>query len=126
MTRVITPFLSFSPFSTYSVILDDSLGCLTCRDWSRKGSPASTTDPFQPFRLFLSFLGEGGCTEISFKSQNLVNELPELGGTNPYPLAPTTTPLVSAVLGGGPGGNNTGPTKGETRIKTKRILVIQP
>lgn len=35
--------------------------------------------------------------------------LPELGGTNPYPLAPTITPLVSALFGGGPGGNSTGP-----------------
>lgn len=31
-----------------------------------------------------------------------------LGGTNPYPEAPTTTPLVSP-LSGGAGGNTTGP-----------------
>jgi hypothetical protein len=53
-----------------------------------------------------------------FDSQNLANELPALGGTNPYPLAPTTTPLLSALLGGGPGGNNTGPMKKETHVKT--------
>lgn len=52
----------------------------------------------------------------SYDSQNLPNELPALGGTNPYPLAPTTTPLVSAELGGGPGGNNIGPTD-EKRVR---------
>jgi len=51
-------------------------------------------------------LGGGGFLS---GSQNLPKVLPAPGGTNPYPLAPTMTPLVSAVLGGGPGGNNTGP-----------------
>lgn len=37
--------------------------------------------------------------------------LPELGGTNPNPLAPTMTPLVSPPLSGGPIGNRTGPGK---------------
>jgi len=66
--------------------------------------------PFNPFVYFFFFL-RGRSTRISFDSQKLAYELPALGGTNPYPLAPTMTPLVSALLGGGPGGNNTGPTK---------------
>lgn len=37
--------------------------------------------------------------------------LPELGGTNPNPLAPTMTPLVSALFCAGPAGNKTGPAK---------------
>lgn len=31
------------------------------------------------------------------------------GGTNPYPEAPTTTPLDSSTASGGDGGNTTGP-----------------
>jgi len=60
--------------------------------------------------LFFVFVGAsvGGGGFLS-GSQNLPKVLPAPGGTNPYPLAPTMTPLVSAVLGGGPGGNNTGP-----------------
>lgn len=58
--------------------------------------------------------------QISFDSQNLVNELPAVGGTNPYPLAPTMTPLVSAELGAGPGGNNIGPM--ERKLYTLNIL----
>lgn len=57
-----------------------------------------------------------------FDSQNLANELPALGGTNPYPLAPTTTPLLSALLGGGPGGNNTGPLFDLGSLNAARML----
>lgn len=62
--------------------------------------------------------------EVSFESQKVPNELPALGGTNPYPLAPTTTPLVSAVLGGGPGGNNTGPVRERKARVRHGILTI--
>lgn len=48
---------------------------------------------------------------VSFSLQNPIDDLPWLGGTNPYPLAPTITPLVSALFGGGPGGNSTGPER---------------
>lgn len=93
--------------------LDGSLSYLTCRDWSYEGSPIRIPPPI-PFNLFVFFFSFFKCISESFDSfdsQNLVNELPAVGGTNPYPLAPTMTPLVSAVLGGGPAGNNTGPTK---------------
>lgn len=62
----------------------------------------------EPSCIFFFFFK---CFSESFDSQNLVYELPAEGGTNPYPLAPTMTPLESAELGGGPGGNNTGPTE---------------
>lgn len=69
VTRVITLSLPLflSHFYLLSVILDDSLGCLTCRDWSRKGSPARIPPPipFNPFVYLFFFLG-GGFTGISF------------------------------------------------------------
>ena len=45
------------------------------------------------------------------KSQCGPRGLPELGGTKPYPLAPTITPLVSTLSGGGFDGKTTGPEK---------------
>lgn len=89
-------------------------------------------DPFQrfvPFFVFFfffcvcAFYSLSLCRvhrDFSFESQNLPNELPALGGTNPYPLAPTITPLVSAEFGGGPGGNNTGPVRKEYTSTLKK------
>lgn len=51
---ILSLFLSLFPFSTHFVILDDSLGCLTCREWSRKGSPARIPPPI-PFNSFVYF-----------------------------------------------------------------------
>lgn len=47
---------------------------------------------------------------IQFRN-HFLNDLPVFGGTNPYPLAPTITPLVSARFGSGPGGKRIGPKK---------------
>lgn len=106
--------LSFSfSFSFHLILLSfGSLNYLTCRDWSYEGSPTRIPSPI-PFlsRTFLYLFLFFKCFSESFDSQNLVYELPAEGGTNPYPLAPTMTPLLSAELGGGPGGNNTGPTE---------------
>lgn len=102
---------SFSLFFFHFILLlFGSLNYLTCRDWSYEGSPTRIPSPI-PFLsrtfvyLFLFFLNASS----NLLTQNLA--LPAEGGTNPYPLAPTMTPLLSAVLGGGPGGNNTGPTE---------------
>lgn len=61
----------------------------------------------------------------------MFEHLRDLGGTNPYPLAPMTTPLVSP-LSGGAWGNSTGPLfclgslvlrKGVSRPPEKALLL---
>lgn len=51
------------------------------------------------------------------------DDLPWLGGTNPYPLAPTITPLLSSLFGGGPGGNSTGPGRKIVLVRNMKEIL---